>query len=534
MSLLGPVELDCWAGTSLHGAIDCTVEFFATRYSATIPVPEFGGFAAPRSDVAYSATIPLPEFGGTADYLESVRSVATIPIPEFGGLSTPRSDAIYSATIPLPELGGRAGVIVPNQPPKVRIAHRLLLADPIPLPKSSAATDYRTSQDVPWIYGRVTIRLLPADNRGLEWIVAGHPVAAVSRVRIDGVESTGWSLLTIDHRAMLRLSQPAGEVIADVAGAVGRDGALLESAGGIVADLGHRCGLSADPALLRDLRGVPIGIAYHSPLPLRDAVRAIAEPLDAAWGESSGELWGWGRGAAPLSRVSLGVAEIGSITSSARGDMLATGARVAYAREYADGEPGGVLHLSAIGADERIRERVIEIDLGIVRRARDALRIGREALQRAARGQWRVEIKTPRLVLVAGQRVAIDHPLCPVAEGVVIEVSASPWAGGGCSAVIEGFATAAPPVALERRSGYLDAIEGERAGAVLDATTGIATVTIYDDIGRPLSGAQVEIEDGIAATTDANGQIRFPALPGEYLLRVFKAGFDPLEVEVSV
>jgi hypothetical protein len=509
---------------------DIAIDASAALYT---PIPQLEAYAVVPNLTRLSLHTPIPQIRSLSAVAIDGHVALYTPIPQPQSLAAVRSDAQVALYTPLPEIRAYAGIQVATIPPAPRIARRLLLSEPMPLERTTNAEQYATADAIPWVYGRVSLELLPADEQGLRWIIAGHPVAAVRSVNVDGVVTTGWAYGVEDGVAMLTLSQPADRVTAHVVGAVDNEGAIDEP-GRVLRDLGRRCGLTASRRLFRDLRGVQVGIVYHAADPLREAGRAIAGPLDAIWGESDGEIWGWGRDAAPADPVPLTRREISSIDSAAAGEELATGARVEWGRDYAGGEPGGVLHLTAPLLESRIRPRIIDIDLGPLRSARDALRFGKAALERRARARWEVRLETARRALRIGERVQIDHPHCPIAEGIVIEVDSQPWQGGGCRAVVEGYASPPPRIVLERRSGYLDALGAEPALAIFDAATGIATVTIYDDIGRPLAGAQVEVEDGIAATTDASGQIQFPALPGSYLLRVFKPGFEPISIEVQV
>ena len=431
---------------------------------------------------------------------------------------------------------------VPVPPPVVSVAR--LLTDPLPLRRSVELPRYRADAVLPWAYGRVTLAPIPLDDRGLEWLLADHPIVAVERVTVAGQATTGWQLVqrtddTGRAIATLRLTQPGkpGDTIA--VQLIGRrhptTGAALEHPADIAADLLRQCGWSVPLDAFHTLRdafpALALGTLFDRSVTLRAALAAIIEPL--------GTLWT----AHPLSAVvpgtqppagTLGVLQLDDIRATARRDTLATIARVTYAHDWSTGAPRQSLMLHAPEAIDRYGRIETDIELPAVRTARDALAIGAARLADLARPSWVIEASLADRDAAAAQlmrTVTLDHPHAP-AGNVTVTARAHDRTRATVSLTLTRPAGPAPRIELMRRGAALDAAAPEPVG--ITYRDGVATFVITDESGNPLAGASVTLDGTETRTTDREGRVQFRTERGPHTLTVYLAGYDPFEMDVIV
>ena len=75
---------------------------------------------------------------------------------------------------------------------------RRLLTEPLPMRRAVDLPEYRADAAerwLPWVFGRAHVAAVPLDATGQDWIVADHPVVAVTTVSVNGQPTTGYELI---------------------------------------------------------------------------------------------------------------------------------------------------------------------------------------------------------------------------------------------------------------------------------------------------------------------------------------------------
>lgn len=424
-----------------------------------------------------------------------------------------------------------------------QLSFALLFSDPLPLRRVTDLPGYRVDHAqrfLPWVFGRATLAPVPLDLMGQEWLVADHPVAAVTRVTVAGKVTQGWQLqqrldATGHAVSVLRLAQPTttDPVAVTVAGRQDAvTGALLQSPGAVVRELMRLCGhaepVDAWSGLDAHVGTIDLGMVLQEPMTLRAALASVVEPLGMIWRP------GWAGPDVPQQPLlTLDLRNTESISARADTALLATTARVLYAHDWAVGGARGALGLGAPDAQAVWGDLPLEIDLPGVRYARDALDIATRTLAMRARPIWTIEAEVDDRAgaLRAGQTVALRHPLVPSGLAVVTALTHNREAG--IYNVTAKMHTAAPArVVLLQRSGGVDPAGAQPTG--VSYRDGVATFVITDDQGNPLAGAAVTLDGAHTLNTNGAGQVQFRTPRGSHVLTVQADGFASFEIEVLV
>lgn len=527
------------------------------------PISGFPVLPPAGSEVAVAVRAPLAVPGAYAQVWPWATMRATSP------LSVPRAqamtwiDARVSARSALGRPGGVAAqpavadIAVPSplgqptlQVRRVRLAPvpayapapGRLLADPLPLRKGSDLPHYRTNRELPWVYGRVWISPVPLDSAGLLWLVADHPVTAVERVTVAGVQIDGWQLVqqvdaTGQAVALLRLTRPPADGGAIAVRVVGRrhpvTGQAIEHPADIVADLLRQCGWVVAADAFQGLReaypALALGMVFGAPVPLRDAIGAVIEPIGAVWSAPRVDAWAR-RPRNPVATLDASAAERVSARAAAE---LASVARISYAYDWAAGAARETLTVEAPEAIERYGRMVVDIAMPAVRTARDALEIGSARLADMARPQWQIEISVAGAdaPIDAGDTVFLAHPRIPGGSALItatardrtrdmLDLTAWLPAGG------------APRVVLAQRGLMVEADRAAPSAVVY--RDGVATFTVTDDSGMPLAGAAVVLDGQAMRNTDRFGRVQFTTSRGAHTLSVYMDGYAPFQMDVTV
>lgn len=419
----------------------------------------------------------------------------------------------------------------------------LLLTDALPLRRVTDLPRYRADaagQYLPWVFGRATLTPVPLDLTGQEWLVADHPVVGIERVTVAGKATSGWAL---QHRlddtghaiSVVRLAQPTvtDPVTVTVAGRRHpTTGALLAKPGEIVRELMRLCGHSIAVGEWQGLDEhygqVTLGLVLGTPQTLRASLASVIEPLHAVWSP------GWAAPRQPGTPVlTLDLSNTQNVTAHTDNTTLATVASVTYGYDWSAGAARGALRLAAPDALARWGELVLAVELPGVRLARDALSIASAHLADSARAAWSVQADVDNRVgaLRAGQTVALAHPHAPAGLALVTTVAHDrQTAKMQITAVL--YVESAPRVEMQRRTTAIDAAVA--ADPTVTYRDGVATFTVMDDLGEPLAGASVTLDDLYTANTDATGKVQFKTERGKHTLTVSTPGFATFEIEVIV
>lgn len=417
---------------------------------------------------------------------------------------------------------------------------RRLLTDPLPLRRAVDLPEYRADAAerwLPWVFGRAHVAAVPLDATGRDWLVADHPVVAVTAVSVDGQQTTGYELIqrldaTGHPVSIVRLSRPAGtaQVTAQVSGRRDeRSGALVESPASVVRAIftaaGWQVGADDYAGLDDDYPGAVLAHVIDSETTLREAIGAVLHPLGALWRH------GVAMRAQPGSpQAHYTAREVETIRASAALSDISSRARVRYGLDHATGVMRGALHLSAPDLDDA---RVADIDLPSVTRPRDALSIGSALLADVARAVWDVELTVGArhaARLMPGDTITLDHPHAPAGYALVTRIQRD-RERGLVSITCRLPSSVAPRVEMIRASTALDAAEPQHGVLYRD---GQATFTVTDPAGNPLAGAQVTLDGAQTGNTNRQGQVSFKTERGPHTLLVSAAGFAPFEMGVVV
>lgn len=418
-----------------------------------------------------------------------------------------------------------------------------LLSDLLPLRVAADLPRYRADaarRVLPWVYGRVTLAPVPLDDAGLEWLVADHPVVAVESVRSAGKALDGWQLVQrLDETgraiATIRLTRaPEGDLAVQVVGR--RDdtsGALLEHPAAIAADLLRRCGWSpaadAFQGLRDDFPGLALGMVFaERETRLRGAIAQVIEPLGAVWVADPPAARRRTIGA-PM--ATLTVLNVERISAEATAGELATVARAAFGYDWAIGGARQAVTVSAPDAVQAYGRLEVELDMGAVRTARDALSIAQARLAMMARPGWTLRATVDAYLAIApGDTVAVDHPRVPAGSALALS-TARDRSRGTLEIVAWMPAGSAPRIEMIQRALAVDAASPDDSVTYKD---GVATFTITDAGGNPLASAAVTLDSQETRETDAQGRVQFRAERGAHTLDVYLAGYAPFSFEVVV
>lgn len=490
--------------------------------------------------VAASALLALPSPLGALSARIDPALVVSLRLPSPLGVPTilvhPTALTHVALASPLGALRARLTQPRATIPAAIPAGRPRLLADPLPLRRGTDLTEYRTDAILPWVYGRVTLSPLPLDAEGLQWLVADHPILAVTAVRDEGVAVSGWELeqrtdATGHPIAVLRLTRkPAGELAVDLAGrrhAV--TGALLEHPADIADDLCQRCQRTdGDWSALRSgWPGPALGAAIDTAMPLRDALGQIMAATGARW--SGAPLRAWVPDAGSIVGT-MGASAADDAGASADATELATRLTVAWGWDWAANAPRGSVIVEAPEAIERYGEIAEEIRAPWLRTARDALALAQAELKRLARPRWEIVLRTglgdpwrP------GDRLLITHPWVPIGPAEISRIEAT---------------SSARDITLTRGAGPVPRVETVRHGALVDPEAteqagvtyrdGVATFTILDDTGAPIAGAAVTLDGAQTAYTDRQGRVQFRTSRGDHTLTVVAAGYATMVLDVVV
>jgi hypothetical protein len=410
-----------------------------------------------------------------------------------------------------------------------------LLADDLPLRRGSDLPSYRTANPLPWCYGRVTLTPLALDAEGLRYLVADHPIQAITAVRADGEGITGWDLArerddTGTTISVLRLTQaPSGTLAVDVVGRVSEvTGAVIEHPADVAADLLERCGLPAgDWAALRGAwPGLAVGAALDTAEPLREVLSGLIASVGARW--SAQPMRAWLPDTGDIIGT-LGAPDCDAISASSEATDLATRLTLSWGWNWATGEPAGAVVVACPEAEDRWGQIAVEDAAPWLRTARDAEVVARAELARLARPEWEIEARlAPGERWRPSDRLQLEHPWVPAGPA---EISRLTISRTGRTVTCRRRAGPTPPITLLRHTSYL---AGATAGLEVTYRDGVATYTILDDAGNPLADAAVTLDGAQTGYTDRLGQVQFRTGRGAHTLTVVAAGYATQELEVEV
>ncbi|MFZ5483474.1 MAG: carboxypeptidase-like regulatory domain-containing protein [Pseudomonadota bacterium] len=422
------------------------------------------------------------------------------------------------------------------------------LSNPLPLRSSAVWGGFGDVVALPIVYGRATVAPVQYSQDRRLWLVADHPVQGIDAVRRDDVATTEWSVRnTVDSVgqavAIIELALPLadGERLAvDVRGRVHpARGHLLTAPAEILWDLlANVAGMDlaeADLFALRaDLSGIELGGVIDDPLmTTRSQIDRILASAGAAWSAGMpGLACAW----PPVDQDDAALATIDRLTATSLAPTcedagLCTVLRVLFDYDFAAGTHRQAVQIEAPEAIRQYGRIERELDAGWLHNARLADALGRAYLAWSARPVWTV---TWRADITAGLRpgdwVEITHPESPVQGRHRLTRADLDLDRGSLALAVSAPAGQAPALSAARLSESFEPLI--QAGAHVVYQDGVATLTIQDDLGQPLSGATVTMDGAQRRVADAAGRVSFKAARGRHALLVEAAGYQAMTLEI--
>ncbi|HFE31934.1 MAG TPA: carboxypeptidase regulatory-like domain-containing protein [Gammaproteobacteria bacterium] len=426
----------------------------------------------------------------------------------------------------------------------------LPLSDRMPLRESTVWGSYKNKETLPLVYGRVPVRPVPYDNSSTLFVCADHACQGVDGVTVDGVDVIAYEFRNdVDDTghavAVIELADPLPEgadISVDVRGRMHPDtGALLINPAFVLWDLmANVVGLPVQLADLDQFRtetatlGIELsGIINDPHRSIRSQIDEICASIGAVW---SAAMPGIAR-LYPAINSSVDEPVFGSFDQTTAVDMqaqssqanLITVLRVLY--DYEGDKPRRAVQFEAPDAILEFGYIEREMEARWLRSPRQAADLGTRLLAYKSQPVWVISWSFCGNEVPPGVYVDVIHPRSPVQGKVLVMNSEIDYSS---SATIDAEAPASAPSKVVMTT-ISTAFEPElSSGAAVLYQGGIATFTINDDDGRPLVGARVTMDGVTTNTTDNRGVVQFEASRGAHILYVEAAGYQPLEIEVSI
>jgi hypothetical protein len=415
---------------------------------------------------------------------------------------------------------------------------RLLLSEDLPLRTTRVLGDFAEDKVLAQVYGDMTSARFPlvriSDTEGL---ASDHPME-ITEAFVDDERTDSWQrALRTDEKGNaytvveFAAPVPAGSTMS----ARGRGkrnpttGALIENPAEIMEDVLR---LAGRDELFPDLRAQTSAYRFAGRLGDVKQIRAwldeIARSAAAVWTPSRATLY-------PVLAISGAVTELDQFSASEievtasltdTADVL----RLGFDFDYASGKPQRFIELTA--NPKRYGGIVAERTFEWLRLPPNAEAIGRRVLAWLAGDRRQVRFTTSRTDVRAGTWVRLaDHPEWPTPhanpEVFVLEANITPKAN---VARVSGWALLDSPSIL--LTSHSIALPSTTEGGI-DVTfrNGVATLQLKDNAGKPLAGARVSLDGGLAKITDSQGRVSFVTTRGRHELAVEAKGFISYTVE---
>lgn len=408
------------------------------------------------------------------------------------------------------------------------------LSDSITLRDTSVWPGYDSIEIIPRVYGSATVGALRYSENGTTLVLADHALQGVDSVTVDGEALDGWRWRNgadVTGHAVAFLDLPEAldtgvEITAEVRG-------LSGNPADIIVDIYPRSDLQ-DFRIWCANQGLILGGALDNKMTIRTAISFILDQVGAVW---SAGLPGFAVPFPPAANgplhVAFGPLDISDWSAECSLENLVTRVTVPFDWGYAAGQARQSLILEALGASARHGVREAELALPWVKTARLALKTARTWLRWRARPLWTLQFSAGVQYrnLHPGGWISLSHPRLPIDnEAVIMDVDPR-YGQGSVSITAQSPAGSPPPVTLVGQSGAFDPIRTEYT---INAGGDVATVTITDESGNPLPGAQVWVDGKGSITADAEAKVRFQATPGRHVLRIEADGRTAITTEISL
>lgn len=407
------------------------------------------------------------------------------------------------------------------------------LSDSITLRDTSAWPGYDSIEIIPRVYGRATVGALRYSENGTTMVLADHALQGVDSVTAAGEPLLGAELRNgadVTGHAVAFLDIPEAldtgvDITADVRGLSGNPADIIN-------DLYPRSDLQ-DFRVWCANQGLILGGALDNKMTIRTAISFILDQVGAVW---SAGLPGFAIPFPPAAdgplHAAFGPLDVSDWSAECSLDNLVTRVTVPFDRDYSTGKARQSLILEALDASARHSVREAELSLPWVKTARLALKTARTWLRWRARPLWTLQFSAGVQYrnLHHGGWISLSHPRLPLGNEAVVTDVDPRYGQGSVSITAQSPAGSAPPVTLVGQSGAFDPIRTEYT---ITGGGYVVAVTITDENGGLLPGAQVWIDGKGPVTADAAAQIRFPYTPGTHVLRIEADGRTAITTEIG-
>lgn len=408
------------------------------------------------------------------------------------------------------------------------------LTDLIPLRDTSVWPGYDSIEIIPRVYGRATVGALRYSENGTTMVLADHALQGVDSVTVAGEALDGWRWRNgsdVTGHAVAFLDIPEAldtgvEITAEVRG-------LSGNPADIIADIYPRSDLQ-DFRIWCANQGLILGGALDTKMTIRTAISFILDQVGAVW---SAGLPGFAipfppDAGGPL-HAEFGPLDVSDWSAECSLENLVTRVTVPFDWNYSTGKARQSIILEALGASARHGVREAELALPWVKTARLALKTARTWLRWRARPLWTLQFSAGVQYrnLCPGGWISLSHPRLPLDNEAVVTDVDPRYGQGSVSITAQSPAGSAPPMTLVGQSGAFDPIRTEYT---ITGGGYTVTVTITDESGNLLPGAQVWVDGKGPITADAEAKIRFPYTPGRHALRIEADGRTAIITEIEL
>lgn len=419
------------------------------------------------------------------------------------------------------------------------------LSLPLPLRDTSAWGGYREAVPIPHRYGSTSGALLQYNASRTEFAWAGHAVLSIDEVLVDGLPVGDWQWRNaVDVQgqpvAIVQFGQSQDEGARLLARGRGkhhpRSGALMTNPADVAADVLALAGQAAADGELADfLRGcaadgLEVGGSIEEADSPQTILRVLCDSVGAVFAaDMPGRCRIWPSAVVPAVRATV---RDGELQATAGADDLANDLTIAYA--YEAGSPRASLRLEAPDSIAVYGRRPATLEARWVTSARVAASVGRRLLEHRARPTWRIVVALAHAVRL-GEAIAIAHPASPVGGAHTVLARAVDLGTGRATATVVAPVGEVPAIRLASQSAAFETMR--YAGVTVETRGGERVLTLWEDNGAPIIGAEVTLDHGMRRYTDAGGRVSFPVAampPGDHRLDIRTADGRPLTMTVLI
>jgi hypothetical protein len=424
-----------------------------------------------------------------------------------------------------------------------------LYSERLPLRTTAAWDSYRETAPIPHRYGETAGRLLQYDSARRVFVWADHPCRSVDEVTVDEIKVGGWRWFNAPDstgRAVCFVELAEAPADGAIPRARGRGklstvhGDMITNPADVLHDLlanigGKDVASGALDLFRRECQRADLTVAgsfESDQVSLLAAAREVCGCVGAAFAPDAAGLAFLEPGGATVPARETIDARF-EVTGGAALSEMCNDLTIRF--DFDDGEPRQAVQLECPAAVARQGRRPRVMDARWLTSARIAVSVGTRLLRQEARPVWDIEADGIRQRLRIGHGVALDHARFPITGTFRVLSSVFDPISNRSAITFRVPAGAAPSVELVRQSA--------RLGPQIFAGIGVETVgtervlTLLEENGAPISGADVTLNGATTRQTDGGGRVTFPAssMPrGEHTLAIATRDGRKLTTKVQV